>query len=171
MTLPREIIIKGHRIRKVWIGALLVALYYSVLFLNLPGGLPTLPPAVEEPIRTLQAKVHSNPDDSLAVLRLGEAYKLKGNIAVAKPLLERALSLDPALDHARFMLAEIHRDEGKLWTAYRVRNGVSPQTINLSLVSLFAAVHRGDLRFVQCLHGSTLPSSPPLAQLYLPFKG
>ena len=169
MTLPGEIIIKGHRIRMVWIGALLVVLYYSVLFLNLPGGLPTLPPAVEEPIRRLQAKVLTHPDDSLAILRLGEAYKLKGNIAVAKPLLERALRLDPALDHARFMLAEIHRDEGKLWTAYREFAQVysrHPNDMGPALKAAECCRERGDSQEAERLYLEVVAKKPDTALAY-----
>lgn len=169
MTLPRQIIIKGHRIRMVWIGVLLVALYYSVLFLNLPGGLPAFPPAVEEPIRTLQAKVLSNPDDSLAVLRLGEAFKLKGNIAVAKPLLERALRLDPALDHARFMLAEIHRDEGKLWAAYREFSQVysrHPNDMGPALKAAECCRERGDSQEAERLYLEVVAKKPDTTLAY-----
>jgi tetratricopeptide (TPR) repeat protein len=163
MRLPRKIIIKGHCINTVWIGALLVALYYSVLILNLPGGLPAFPPAVEEPIRSLQAKVLSNPDDALAVLRLGEAYKLRGNIAIAKPLLERALRLDPALDHARFMLAEICQSERKLWRASREFLKVyrhNPEDICPALKAAECFRERWDERQAELLYREILDANP-----------
>ncbi len=169
MTFPQKIIIKGRRIRMVWIGALLLSIYYSVLFLNHPSGLPSLPPVVEEPVRTLQSNVLSDPDDSLAVLRLGEVYKLKGNIAVAKPLLERALRLDPTLDHARFMLAEIHRDEGNLWTAYREFAHVysrHPNDIGPALKAAECCRERGDSREAERFYNEIVAKKPDTALAY-----
>ena len=71
----------------------------------------------EQAVRELQAAVALDPHSATAHMLLGQAYLAQGAyemMAEAKAELQQALALDPKLVWARFHLAKIHFDLGRL---------------------------------------------------------
>lgn len=85
--------------------------------LHVAAGL--LPVEKQAQAEGLRQRVLSNPQDVVALVQLGELYKLSGFSAAARPLLERAVGLEPRQDHARYMLGEIYAGLGLYGAAIR----------------------------------------------------
>jgi tetratricopeptide (TPR) repeat protein len=100
----------------------------------------------EQAVRELKAAVALNPQSAVAHLRLAEAYLAQGAhemMAEAKAELQQALALDPELVWARFHLAKIHFDLGRLEKAREeLERGLATRPNLAHLLTLLGEVNR-----------------------------
>jgi tetratricopeptide (TPR) repeat protein len=74
----------------------------------------------EKAMVQLKEVTRLDPDNPYGVAMLGKLYSFdQGKLALAKELLERALSMNPALEDARFDLARVYAQQGDVEKSFK----------------------------------------------------